>query len=108
MKFTIKDQHNPEVQKFQIVAGSTIHAHGVSQEFAQLFMAMAEALTELQSKDGMCIYGTPELFHAPDEVKKVFRDGSALAFARCAETARVGFGAKMTEQETEVELQVTQ
>lgn len=45
------------------------------------------ALEEIAANKGLCIYGTPELFGAADEVRQAFQLGSNMAYEQCAEIA---------------------
>ncbi len=49
---------------------------------------MMKELDEIIALDGMCIFGKPEHQEESDEVKKAYRDGSADAYAECADLAR--------------------
>lgn len=100
MQVTIKDEHRPGPQSFQIVGDNFILARGVSREFAMWIIRAAEALAEIGANQGTTIYGTPELRHAPDGEKEAFRLGAGKAFDRDAATARaVEFGRQFTDRE---------
>lgn len=48
---------------------------------------LVRILSEIAEKDGLCIWGTPELNEC-ETMKDAFRLGSAMAFAECGRLAK--------------------